>query len=805
MAGADGASSTKDRSRPRSRKRRIAVWGARALAALILLPIALVAALVLRVWFGQPELDGERLAPGLLERVVITRDAKGVVHIEAENELDLYFALGFTHAQDRFFQMEAMRRIAAGRLAEIVGPPALGFDIRMRTLGVAHLAAGDVAALSPEALAAYRAYADGVNGWLKTRSGVAADELALLLAPEPEPWLPEHSLAWNRLMSLRLVGNWASELMRLRLARVLAPERLRDLWPDYPPDGPVSFPSVDRPALDAAAAYAKLSDPDDGSNGWAIAAERSSSGAALLGNDPHLGLTTPGTWHLVSLSAPGLRLAGATAPGVPNVVLGHNGVIAWGLTNATTDTSDIFVERIDPADAARYLTPIGSRPFETRTETIEVRFASDRKLEVRRSRHGPILSDQSGDAPTGAALALAHTGLLEREGSAETLFRVNRARSWADIRAAMKHTNGPQQNAIYAGPDGIALATVGKMPVRRRANGYMPADGSKTDGDWVALAGAEAMPQSFRPARGWAANANNKLAGDDFPIKLGREWGYPGRIARIEAVLAGGGPFDLDAMQALQYDNHSPIFRKLGPVMLSMIAKGGLSDDALTLIDRLSGWDGVARAEAPEPLIFFAWMREAIRAVFQDELGEAFEGWFSLRTEPFQLALSQRRVWCDDVRTEPVERCGDVLATALENAHAWLSDAYGREPANWRWDDAHRAQFRHMGFGFVPGLNRLFNVEQPAPGAQETVNRAAFSIRDPRAPFVQRHGPGLRALYDLADLERSRFVIGPGQSGRLFSPNRSDMAADWRDGRYVSLTAPTEPRHVLTLKPAAAR
>ena len=796
MAGAEA----RDGRPPRTRVRRAAVWAGRILLLLIALPVAAAAILVGRVWFGQPMLDGTRQLAGIDGEVRIARDARGVVHIDAGGEDDLYFGLGYAHAQDRFFQMEAMRRIAAGRLSEIVGAPALGFDTRMRVLGVGRLAAGDVDALSPAARRAYEAYAAGVNAWLASRRGVAADELALLLAPEPEAWRPEHSLAWNRLMSLRLVGNWASELMRLGLARRLTPAQLADLWPDYPPDGPVSFPDLPADLIERAAEFARLANRDDGSNGWAISAELSQTGGALLANDPHLGLTTPGTWHLVSLTAPGFRLAGATAPGVPAVVLGHNGRAAWGLTNATTDTSDVYVERLDPDDPARYLTPDGPRAFETRTERIEVRFGETQEIAVRATRHGPVISDGRDTAPAGAVLALAHTGLMPREGSAEAIFQVNRADSWPEFRAALKQANAPQQNAFYAGPDGVALATMALAPIRVAGDGYMPADGATRAGDWASLADVEAMPQVFRPARSWAANANNRLAGDDYPIWLGREWGYAGRMARIEARLDAGGPFDLDAMQRLQYDGVSPIAREVLPDMLAALPQD-LPAPLADLARRLRAWDMDTPRHAPEPLIFYAWMREAIRAVFRDELGPDFAEWFSLRAEPFALALRERPVWCDDVGTDAVEDCSEVLESALTAARAWIATRHGDDVDDWRWDSEHRARFRHLGFGFVPVLRDIFDVVLPTPGGQETVNRAAFRIGDEAAPFAQGHGPGLRALYDLADLERSRFIIAPGQSGRLFSPNRSNLAADWRDGRYATLTPPAEPVHLLVLKP----
>lgn len=795
---------TDEAPRRRSRFRRVARWTLFGLIAVLALPVLAAALLAGRVWLGQPDLDGERAVPGLRAETTISRDENGVVHIDAANEADAFYALGFVHAQDRFFQMEVLRRIAAGRLAELIGPPGAGFDRRMRTLDVARLAESDVATLSPEALAIYEAYAAGVNAWLATRVGVAGDELALVLAPEPEPWRIADSLAWNRIMSLRLTGNWGSELMRLSLSDTLTPAQLADLWPDYPADGLLTLPDIAPAALAEAAGYAALADPNDGSNGWIVAGDRSKSGAPLLANDPHLGLTTPGVWHLARMQAPGFLLAGAAAPGVPAVILGHNGRIAWGLTNATTDASDVYIEPLDPTDPDRYLTPTGPAAFETRSETIRVRFGKDIRFEARRTRHGPVISDGRETAPEGAVLALAHTGLLPGEGSAETIYRVNRAGSWPEALAAAEFARSPQQNLLYAGPDGVGLATVAALPVRRQGDGYMPADGAGTDGDWAALAGSAAMPQAFAPARGWAANANNRLAGDDYPLWMGREWGHPGRIARIVELLEAGGPLDLDAMATMQTDTISPIARDLAPLMLATLDRDGLPPSAAAAAERLAEWDHDTGMDAAEPLIFFAWVRETVRHVFRDELGDRFPEWFGLRAEPLAHVLADRPQWCDDAGSPATESCGAALATALADAVAWLEARYGDDPASWRWGDAHRARFRHLAFGFVPGLNRLFDVRLPSPGGQETVNRASFRFSDAADPFAQRHGPTLRALYDLSDLDQARFATGPGQSGRLFSPNRSDLAEIWRDGGYVSLAPLADPAHVLRLRPTAA-
>jgi penicillin G amidase len=779
-----------------SRWLRRSVW---LLLALIIAPIAAVALLVGRVWLGQPELDGERMVPGLGAEVTIARDSLGVVHIKAATEQEAYFALGFAHAQDRFFQMEMLRRLAAGRLAEVVGPFAAGTDAHMRILGVDRMAEQDVANLPADIRTIYQRYADGVNAWLQTRHGVAADELTLALAPNPEPWTPAHSIAWTRLMSLRLVSNWGSELMRLRLAASLTPEQMADLWPDYPADGAITTPEIAEAALAAARAIAAMSNPDDGSNAWAVTADRSATGAPLLANDPHLGLTTPATWHLVRMEAPGFLLAGAASPGMPALVLGHNGHVAWGLTNATTDTSDVYIETIDPQNPDRYLTPDGPKAFEKLDQVIRVRFGKDRKITVRRTRHGPVISDGNDTAPEGTALSLAHTGLLENEGAAVTLHRINRARKWGDMLDALKVTNGPQQNVFYAGPDGVGMATGGLLPIRKSGDGYMPADGASGAGDWVRFADVSAMPQVFEPSQGWVANANNKIAPDDYPLWLGREWGYAGRMQRIVDQLQADGAITPDRVAAIQTDVKSPIAIRLKPIMLSVLGESALTDAAASRLEALNAWDNEMRMDDASPGIFFAWMRTAIRQIFADELDDDFAGWFGLRAEVLERALTERPVWCDNIMTSETETCQSILKSAFEAAVLEVEASGGQDEPT--WGAIHQVNFRHMGFGRLPVIGSLFNLRIPSPGGQETVNRAAMRFSSNTDPYGQGHGPGLRALYDLADLDASRFMIGPGQSGRLFSDNRSSLAEKWRDGAYLTLGPLSAPSHVLTLKP----
>ena len=334
--------------------------------------------LVLRT--SLPVIDGEISVTSLDAEIEILREANGVPHIYAATETDSYFGLGFVHAQDRLWQIESLRRLGAGRLSEVLGPASLDIDRFFRTLGIYRVAARGFAALDGGTQAAYRAYARGVNAYLESRGGVLPPEFLILGAPPPEPWTPADSLVILKLMAWDLSGNWRDELLRARLAERLTAEQIADLWPPYPGDGPVALPQLRLSGFDELGDLDELwrrtpSGPtaDIGSNNWVVSGDRSETGLPLLANDPHLGLGVPGPFYLAHLVAPGLDVVGATLPGAPGVVLGHNQRIAWGFTNTRPDTQDLYIETLDPNDPTRYLAPDGSRAFETRSETIAVK------------------------------------------------------------------------------------------------------------------------------------------------------------------------------------------------------------------------------------------------------------------------------------------------------------------------------------------------------------------------------------------------------------------------------------------------
>ncbi|HVO13806.1 MAG TPA: penicillin acylase family protein [Alphaproteobacteria bacterium] len=772
-------------------------WTKRLVAVLVLLLILVGVAGYFWLRTSLPQTNGMIVVNGVDRPVEIIRDANAVPHIFAESDRDAYYALGFVHAQDRFWQMELQRRIGAGRLAEIVGRSALRIDKFARTLGYYRRARAALPNLSPEVRAALEAYSAGVNSWLASRGGALPPELELLRI-KPEPWQPADSLVWARLMSQQLSSSWFGELQRARVAARIGPDKLADLWPPYPGDGPVTiarrdtdFAALRRLPLDALAAALPGELMGGGaSNEWVLSGRLTATGRPILANDPHLGLTAPALWYLARVEAPDLSVTGATVPGVPFTLLGHDRSIAWGFTTSYIDTDDLFIEKIDPNDPNRYVTPDGTQPFVSRQETIQVRGDDPVTIVVRETRHGPVISDalppsDAGAAGPGYVLALQATWLRDDDRTAEAIYKLNRAQNWDGFVDALRSFDSPAQNIAYADTAGnIGMYMPAAIPIRKSGNGFLPAPGWTGDHDWAGVVPFEERPHSYNPPSGRLINANNKIAGDSYPFFLTNEWGDYLRARRLAGLLNTEAQQSLASSAMLQADVVSPMARDLLPLMMTVPPANDRARHALAL---LKAWDGTMDRNRPEPLIFTAWLRELNRLLYADELGDLFPSYWEYHPDVVRLILTERREWCDDVRTPAKESCDDRVAAALVAALDKLAERRGSDLPSWRWGDEHYADMRHRVFDYVPLLRGLANIRIPSSGGNDTIDRAGSNIADERAPFAARNGPGYRAIYDLSDLARSRFIQATGQSGNLFSANYEDMVTRWRDVEYISI------------------
>ena len=748
-----------------------------------------------------PHTSGTVTLPGLDAPVTVIRNSNGVPRIIAQSEQDAYFALGYVHAQDRLWQMELTRRAGAGRLAEVLGEKTTDMDRFIRTLGIYRSAEAIYENSPPEVKRALDAYAAGVNAWLSTRQRPLPPEF-ILLRYQPEEWRPADSLVWSRLMALRLGRNRKNEELRACMALNGVKSSLIDeLWPEDPPGTPVTVARrqietlfARRERQLAEVRYADLTD-DSGSNGWILHGQLTNTGKPILANDPHLSFSAPIVWYLARIEVPGLTLTGATAPGVPFTVLGHNGSIAWGMTNAGGDVEDLFIETPDPNDPNKYLTHEGPRAFETREETIHVKGSEDVIMTVRMTHHGPVISDVSNKcaelASTSQVVALSTPVLRPDDRTVEALYAINRAQNWKQFRAAANNFHTPHANLFFAGIDGdIGFVSAGRIPIRKSGDGRNPVAGADGAHDWVGFIPAAEFPEKYNPQTGRIINANNRVVGDNYPYLLTRDWALPYRAVRITEVLKGQVQHSLADSQTLQLDVVSEAARKVVPLMLRVTPS---DDHAATAVRLLASWNFKMDRDRPEPLIYATWLRHLVIALARDELGEQLMvDYMGLIFRPAprfaEMALSDQHHWCDDTRTGRVETCQDQLSTSLNRALDELSNSLGSDIEKWQWGTLHQATFIHRVLTNVPIISNWADLRIATDGCDHTLNRGSTARGEVANPFEHIGGTGYRAVYDLSNLDNSVFMIPTGQSGNFLSRHYSDMFHRWRDGQYIRIT-----------------
>ncbi len=821
------------------------LWIKRLGAVLLLVAVAGLLALGWYVWRSFPQLDGQLRLAGLKAPVSVRRDAADVTHLRAATPHDAWRALGFVHAQERGWQLEFNRRVMHGKLSEILGEATLETDKLMRTLGIVRAAQRQLDRMPAEARSALEAYSEGVRAFYAGRTQALSPEFLVLgVRPgEEEPaWEAVDSVGWSLMMALDLGGNWGNEFARLSSAQAVPTHRLWELFPPYPGEQPAS--AVDFAALyrglgvyrssaarvsdaapsrhlartldDAARAWSQAFVRDvgvvegKGSNAWVVSGERTVSGKPLLANDPHLGLSAPAIWYFARLEAPGLDVAGATLPGLPFVVLGRTRTAAWGFTNTGPDVQDLYLEQIKPGDPMSYRVDDAQGQqawagFELRTETIGVKGRAPVQHQVRSTRNGPVLSD--AQAAHGRlldtnrfVLALRWSALEADNNTALAMKRVNEAGSVADLLTAFSDYHSPMQNVMMADAQGrIGYKAVGRVPLRRADNdirGIAPSPGWDPRYAWAGWLPYEQTPeQGAGPA--WIANANQRVTPAGYPHFIGQDWTFPDRFDRIVELLAATPHHDAQSMARIQGDLVSLATQRLLPHLLTAVSNHPLAAPAL---QQLRGFNGEMRGDGAQALIFATWADELTRGLLVPHLGqERFDALYGKRQ--FRAVVEKSLASPDGWWCAP-SSCAEQVGRALDRALDRIAKAQGQDISTWRWDRPHVALSAHRPFGNVALLARWFDVESPTGGDSFTVNVGQYWPNDPKRPFANRHGASLRAIYDLADLEQSRFIYQTGQSGLVFSSRYRDMAREWSELRYRELRMePVTIPHTLQLVP----
>ncbi len=801
------------------------------MAALALLLLA-VAAACGALWYRWlysplPQLDGEVRLNGLQAKASVRRDRHGVPYVTAENEEDLYFAQGYVMAQDRLWQMDLMRRAAGGRLSEIMGQRTLEADLRQRAYGFRRVAERAVRLLPPDQLAPLEAYARGINAYIDERRDNLPVEFRILRY-EPEPWDVADSVVVGKLIAQTLASSWDRDIMRGSVLSQLDDLSRQYMTPEYSPedlivvgsdDGPAPSPltpeSASRPggkaspakarqissrverarkapkpladaARELAAANPKQVERDmlaalgleaemPGSNNWVISGARTTTGKPIMANDPHLGHGVPSTWYQMALSTGDgqINVAGVTFPGIPGVVIGHNGRISWGVTNAFLDVQDLYAEEFNPDNPYQYRVGTEWRDAEVVHEKVKVRrstfgtAADEVEREVVITRHGPIITEQDGKK-----MALRWTALDDVCEFAA--FRgLMRAANWDDFRAALREYRGPAQNFVYADADGnIGYYVAANVPVRGSGDGSVPYDGAADANDWRGYIPFDELPHVYNPPQGYVVTANNRTVGTSYKHFLNHEWYAPYRAKRIAQLIESKEKVSVEDAQAMQADVYSLVDVNFTREAKRILEDSPYRDDptAREIIGQIDAWDGQLQPDSIVPTTLSLTRRKLTDAIYKAKLGTDFQNfkWFN-QTTGVELMLRRQP---PELLPADCSSYAELIIRSYNEAVSYLTDNLGTDRKQWNWSRANvTADFRHP-LGVGP-LGFLFDLDsQKMGGGTQTVNCNGGGW-----------GVSMRLVVDMSDLDNTRQGVTTGQSGQIGSPFYSDQLADWHAAR----------------------
>jgi penicillin amidase len=768
-----------------------------------------------------PQTDGTLSVPGLQSTVEVYRDPLGVPHIYASSVHDLFFAQGFVSAQDRFWQMDFWRHIGSARLSELFGESQLDTDRFLRTLGWARVARQELELATPETMEILNAYSEGVNAYLADHSGPDLSlEYVVLGLTNPdyqvEPWEPLHTLTWAKVMAWDLRGNMDEEIERAQLVTQLGLDRTHELFPDYPADGsyilpdppfastslattsPVALSSLHEriAALDALTGGG---DPGLGSNNWALSASKTTTGAPIVANDPHLGIQMPGIWYQIGLHCRPVvddcpfNVAGVSFAGVPGVVVGHNTDLAWGVTNLGPDVMDLYIERINPDNANQYEVNGEWVDMTSVEETILVAGGDPITQIVRYTRHGPVISDTYEDAtnlasatalqmPEPFAISLRWTA-LEPGRLIQSVVDYNRARTLEEFREALRNFNVPAQNFVIADREGnIAYQMPGDVPIRAQGDGWLPVPGWNNDFEWTGYIPFDQLPWSLNPPQGYIVTANQAVVGPDYPHLITRDWDYGYRARRLNALFQGQPAFSPQDIQAIQTDNQNPMGPIYVPLVRDLTVSEGAARQAQSLV---TAWDFQNEASSSGAAVFNAFFRHLVLRTLADQIPDRLPG--ADRAFIFLESLSDQPTspWWDDVSTSGIEDRTAILTAAFEDAVSEVAGLSGNDPSSWSWGELHLATFRNQTFGEsgIAPIEALFNRGGfPSGGGGSIVNATNWRFGE---GYAVTSGPSMRMIQDLSDWDRSFLIHTTGESGHAFHPHYIDMAPTWSHEEYA--------------------
>jgi penicillin amidase len=729
------------------------------------------------------QIRGQLKLPGLHQAVTVQRDRWGVAHIYAKDQHDLFFAQGFVAAQDRLFQMELWKRSGQGRLAEVLGSSALYRDINARLMRYRGDMEAEFRSYSPDTKEILEAFTSGINANIALRLSTAGPGLPVefkIAGFKPEPWQPQDCL--NRMAAYAMTGNGVAELEHAQVVTALGAEKASKLFDLNPKVTLDPAPGVDYSGLSPVllenmiGSDSRIKFPSyyiEGSNDWTVSGAMTQSGKPLLANDPHRVIAVPSLRYMVHLVAPGWDVIGAGEPSLPGVALGHNKKIAWGFTIFGIDQQDLYLEELNPSDGSQYKTEQGWQAMTSQPETFKVRGGSDVTVDLKFTRHGPVLWHDDH-----RALALRWVGTEPGTAGYLGSLAVDRAENWEQFSKAMDGWKVPSENIVYADTAGnIGEYSIGLAPLRKKWLGLLPVPGA-SGYEWEGFLPTKELPHTYNPARGFVATANNRMTPEGYPYNIGFEWYSRYRVERIDEVL-----------DAARKENHKLTiadFEKLQTEAVSLPAHellelvhpvfaGHPTAEQKLLLD----WDGIMDKDSAAAALYEIYMEELIKAVLQKAAPPRLNQTLNRAWTYYQVLQALKNAPPEIFGGNPQSERNALLEHSLQSAVTRIRTLQGSDPAKWNWGQLHYAAFHHsLGPSAIKDLGPVARS-----GDGETVGATGYYGDS----FEQVVGASYREILDPDDWDRSVAINVPGQSGEPGSPHYSDLLPLWAKGDYFPL------------------
>ena len=755
----------------------------------------------------------------ITDEVEIIRDSSNIPHIFSDNINDVFFGLGYAHAQDRFWQLNILRRSSQGRLSEIFGPKTLQFDDLVRRLDIYNLARLSLEHQSEQTKSILKAYSKGINARIvevnSKALGRGAPEM-FLYPNEFAYWQPADSIAIFKLLALKMSGQISAEVTYAKASLILEDKQLLSaLLPDAPGKIITNLPYTQEtssknfsssnykkklkalfklPSLELAGA----------SNVFGATKERSAAGGTLIANDPHFELSAPSLFYLARLQLNQVGVIGASVPGTPIIISGRNEKLAWGITASYLDDQDVFIEEQNLSNPNLYRTEKGWAEFKTDEQYIKVKNSSDIKIKRKWTENGPVLPgsafDLSSITPKNHLASLSWVGLTETDTTITSALNLMFSQNVRQGLIALEDFYSPSLNFLLVDHERMILKTAGKMPRRTPLNqpqGKMPSLGWKLENNWRGFWGYEANPAISSSPGDILGNTNNKITTQKFPQHVSHFWGDTQRILRWKKLMQNREVHTRESFIEAQLDTVSPTARSLLPIIGSelwysqpMGEKGSIQRLRFDAVSMLASWNGEMNEHLPEPLIYSAWIKFLQKNLIEDELGQLslrFNNINPIFIEKVFRNINGASKWCDIKHSNYQETCSEIALKSLDSALQWLQEKYGKNLNALRWGDAHEAFHRNETLGDIPILKYLTNIRQSTSGGNNTLMRGkSLGIGD--EPFLNVHSAIYRGVYDFADPDSSVYVISTGQSGHFLSRHYDDLGNLWRRGEYVPMS-----------------